>query len=134
MERHKTQTITCYGTMMGRFPRLTPVRPDSQSPGAGTHNRHTISKQTKTPQYHSILYWESHNRNHRDRRKPKHTTRIPKTCKDILRTRITTTSQTHHLGSHHRTTPRGPRHTPRATFTADSGRDRGSTKVRGRTP
>ena len=25
---------------MGRFPRLTPVRPDSRSPGAGIHNRH----------------------------------------------------------------------------------------------
>ena len=40
MEDHKMQTITCYGTTMGRFPRLTPVRPDSRSPGAGTHNRH----------------------------------------------------------------------------------------------
>ena len=41
MESHKTQTITCNGTTMGRFPRLTPVRPDSRSPGAGTHNRHS---------------------------------------------------------------------------------------------
>ena len=40
MERHKTTIITCNGTTMGRFPRLTPVRPDSRSPGAGTHDCH----------------------------------------------------------------------------------------------
>ena len=27
---------------MGRFPRLTPVRPDSRSPSAGTHNCHSV--------------------------------------------------------------------------------------------
>ena len=44
MERHKTTIITCNGTTMGQFPRLTPVRPDSWSPGAGTHNRHIYSE------------------------------------------------------------------------------------------
>ena len=41
MEHHKIGTITCYGTTMGWFPWLTPVRLDSQSPGAGTHNHHS---------------------------------------------------------------------------------------------
>ena len=49
MEGHKAQAITCYGTTMGRFPRLTPVRPDSRSPGAGTHNRHTVCSGSSGP-------------------------------------------------------------------------------------
>ena len=32
MEHHKVTTITCYGTTIGRFPRLTPVRLSPQVP------------------------------------------------------------------------------------------------------
>ena len=49
MEHHKTQTITCNGTTMGRFPQLTLVRLDSQSPGAGIHNCHRLCKNLLWP-------------------------------------------------------------------------------------
>ena len=94
----------------------------------------TISKQTKTCRHNSIFHWKSNHWKHRDRQNPEHSPRISKTCKDILGARIATPSQTHHMGPCHRITPWSAGHTPRTAPPTNPSRNRGSTKIRRRTP
>ena len=93
-----------------------------------------ICEQTMTCRHYSVLHRKSNYQGNGHDRKPTNTPQISKTCKDLFGARITTTPQTHCMGSCNRALTRSSRHAPRKITTANTSRDQRSTEICRGTP